>query len=120
VTDEVCEVVITAPNAGWLAQFVRDLIEQRLCAAGHIAPIRSIYTWQSNIEDRPEVRAILHTRLNLVSAIVEQTTTKHPYAVPCVVATPIVAANLAYAQWILDETQRPAEPTIDPVEGDGP
>ena len=29
---ELCEVVITAPEPGWLKDFSRKLIEQRLCA----------------------------------------------------------------------------------------
>jgi periplasmic divalent cation tolerance protein len=36
MTDEVCAIVITAPDPDWLAEFVRNLVEQRLCASGHI------------------------------------------------------------------------------------
>ena len=28
-----CEVVITAPDPGWLKDFSRKLVEQRLCAS---------------------------------------------------------------------------------------
>jgi periplasmic divalent cation tolerance protein len=109
LSDDVCEVVITAPDADWLASFVRSLVEQRLCASGHITdPIRSIYRWQGQIEDQSEAHVVMHTRLNLVPAIVAETTTKHPYVVPCVVAKPIVAGSQDYIQWILDETlERP-------------
>ena len=105
MNDDVCEVVITAPDADWLAGFVRRLVEQRLCASGHITnPIRSVYKWQGQIEDQPEAHVVMHTRLNLVPAVVAETTKTHPYVVPCVVAKPIVAGNLDYIQWILDET----------------
>lgn len=108
MSDEVCEVVITAPDADWLVAFVRSLIEQRLCASGHIVNrIRSIYRWHGEIEDRPEAHVALHTRASLVPAITDQTNARHPYLVPCVVATTIVAANPAYRQWILDQTQEP-------------
>jgi len=30
---QLCEVVITAPDPGWLKNFSRTLIEQRLCAS---------------------------------------------------------------------------------------
>jgi periplasmic divalent cation tolerance protein len=107
--DEVCAVVITAPDADWLATLVRSLVEQRLCASGHIAnTIRSIYRWQGEIEDRPEAHVTLHTRTNLVPAIVDQTNARHPCVVPCAAATPIVAANPAYRQWLLDETRESA------------
>jgi periplasmic divalent cation tolerance protein len=87
---------------------VRGLVEQRLCASGHVVNrIRSIYRWQGEIEDRPEAHVALHTRAGLVPAIVDQTNARHPYVVPCVVATTIAAVNPAYRQWILDQTQEP-------------
>jgi|SRR2546430_5754765 len=108
MTDEVCTVVITAPDPDWLAEFIRSLVEQRLCASGHIVnTIRSVYRWHGEIEDKPEAHVTLHTRTSLVPAIIDQTNARHPYVVPCVVATPIVVANPAYRRWILDETQEP-------------
>lgn len=106
MTEEVCTVVITAPDPDWLAEFVRGLVGQRLCASGHIVnTVRSIYRWQGEIEDRPEAHVTLHTRTSLVRAITAETLARHPYVVPCVVATPVVDANPEYRQWILDETQ---------------
>jgi len=32
---ELCEVVITAPDPGWLKDLSRKLVEQRLCASAH-------------------------------------------------------------------------------------
>lgn len=105
MSDEICEVVITAPDADWLAAFTRDLVADRLCAASHnIAMIRSIYRWQDIIEDRPEARVILHTRTRLVPAIVSRTVEQHRYEVPCVIDTPIIAANPAYQQWVIEQT----------------
>lgn len=109
-TEGVCQVVITAPDAAWLADFVRGLVEDRLCACGHITDIRAIYRWRGSTEDHPEAHVALHTRTVLVPAIVERTNRLHPYEVPCVAAVPIVAVNPAYRQWILDETNPVVEP----------
>jgi periplasmic divalent cation tolerance protein len=111
MTDEnVCQVVITAPEPDWLVGFVRGMVEDRLCASGHnVAEIRSIYRWRGSIEDRPEAHVTLHTRTALVPAIIERANELHPYEVPCVVALPIVAANPAYRQWIIDETRPVAD-----------
>jgi len=50
--DDICEVIITAQDADWLAQFTTDLVTKRLAACGQvIAPIRSIYRWQGEIYD---------------------------------------------------------------------
>jgi periplasmic divalent cation tolerance protein len=114
VTDNICQVVITAPDPDWLATFVRGLVKDRLCAGSHnVAEIRSIYRWRGSIEDHNEAHVALHTRVALVPAIVERTNNLHPYEVPCVVALPIVATNPAYHQWIIDETRPVADDTED-------
>jgi uncharacterized protein involved in tolerance to divalent cations len=50
--EPTCEVVITAPDAVWLADLSRELVEQRLCAGSHITEIRTIYRWQGEIPAR--------------------------------------------------------------------
>lgn len=103
--DEFCEVIITADDAEWLANFTRTLVEERLAACGHnIAPIRSIYRWEGAVQDDREARVALHTRRALVPAIVARTNDLHPYDVPCVISTPIVDGNPTYLEWIADET----------------
>lgn len=105
---EVCEVVITAPDADWLAEFTRQLVEDRLCASGHnVAPIRSIYRWRGQIYDKMEAKVTLHTRAGLVPFIFQRVNQEHPYEVPCVVATPLVDGNPVYLRWIADETVEP-------------
>jgi periplasmic divalent cation tolerance protein len=106
---EICEVVVTADDADWLAGFTRRLVEDRLAACGHhVSGIRSVYRWQGEVHDEPEARVALHTRLALVPDIVQRADRDHPYDVPCVIALPIVATNPAYARWVLDETTDPA------------
>lgn len=103
--EAVCEVVITAPDPEWLASFTRRLVEERLCASGHvITQVRSLYRWQGQIYDRSEGRVALHTRVSRLSDIIRLTNSEHPYEVPCVVATPIAGGNPQYIEWILAET----------------
>jgi periplasmic divalent cation tolerance protein len=104
-TVDICEVVITADDAEWLAGFTRRLVEDRLAACGHqIAAIRSVYRWDGAIHDEPEARVALHTRASLVPRIVERADAEHPYDVPCVIALPVVDGNPAYVAWVLKET----------------
>jgi periplasmic divalent cation tolerance protein len=108
VTDQICEVVITADNPEWLLDFTRSLVADRLAACGqHVLSIRSIYRWQGAVEDEGEARVALHTRLSLVPAIVERADREHPYDVPCVIALPVVSGNPAYIDWVLSETTDP-------------
>ena len=102
---EICEVIITADDADWLANFTRALVEDRLAACGHhIVPIRSIYRWNGEIHDNSEARVALHTRLELVPTIIERTRAAHAYDVPCVLAIPIADGNPGYLAWVEAET----------------
>lgn len=106
--DEVCEVVVTAADAGWLAGFTRALVEDRLAACGHLTdPIRSIYRWDGAVQDETEARVALHTRRSLVEAIVARAGQLHPYDVPCVIALPVTGGNPDYLSWVAAETTRP-------------
>jgi periplasmic divalent cation tolerance protein len=108
VDEEYCEVVVTGPDAAWLAGFTRALVDERLAACGHnLAGIRSIYRWDGAVQDEPEARVALHTRRSLVPEIVERTAELHPYDVPCVIALPLVGGNPAYLEWIGTETRAP-------------
>jgi periplasmic divalent cation tolerance protein len=101
----ICEVVITAADAEWLAGFTRRLVGDRLAAGGHQFPvIRSIYRWEGAVRDEGEARVALHTRTSLVPQIVQRTTIEHPYDVPCVIALPVVGGNPAYEEWVRTET----------------
>ena len=102
---EFCEVVITADDADWLAGLTRTLVDQRLAACGHLVqPIRSIYRWDGDVQDQTEARVALHTRRELVDAIVGRACELHPYEVPCVIALPLVGGNPAYLEWLTAET----------------
>jgi periplasmic divalent cation tolerance protein len=106
--DEICEVIITAPDAEWLAAFTHRLVDDRLAACGHnIAPIRSMYRWKGRIHDETEARVALHTRLDHLPLIIDRTNKEHPFDVPCVIATKIQGGNPAYLQWVLEETEGP-------------
>jgi periplasmic divalent cation tolerance protein len=104
--DDVCEVVVTAADPEWLAGFTRRLVQDRLAACGQqVAAIRSIYRWDGAVQDEPEARVALHTRLSLVDRIVRRADEEHPYDVPCVLALPITGGNPAYLEWIRRETR---------------
>lgn len=107
MTDEpVCRVTITAPDPAWLLEFSRQLVTDRLAAGAHnITPIRAVYRWDNQINDKPEAMLICHTKMSLVDEIVQRVNDQHPYVVPCVIAHVIDAGNPPYLQWIRDETR---------------
>lgn len=77
--DELADVTITAANAEWLADFTRGLVQDDgLAACGNIVPrVRSIYSWEGEVEDDNEALVILHTRKARVPQIIEHTKKEH-------------------------------------------
>ncbi len=105
---DVVEVVVTGPDADWLAGYARTLVEERLAACGHrLVAIRSVYRWEGTVHDDPEARVALHTRRSLVPAVVARTRELHPYDVPCVLALPVTDGDPDYLRWVLAETREP-------------
>jgi periplasmic divalent cation tolerance protein len=108
MTEAICEVVITADDEGWLLEFTRALVRDRLVACGqHVTPVRSIYRWQGAIEESVETRVALHTRASLVPAVLERTRAEHPYDVPCVLALPVDQVDPDYRAWVITSTRDP-------------
>ncbi|WP_088319395.1 divalent-cation tolerance protein CutA [Kineosporia sp. R_H_3] len=103
--DDLCEVVITAPDRTWLEEFARLLISDRLCAGTHITQIHSLYPWEGSTQEALEARAAMRTRRSLVPEILELTLARHPYQVPSLVVVPLIAASPNYADWIRDNTR---------------
>jgi periplasmic divalent cation tolerance protein len=95
--NELCEVVITAPDPDWLKDFSRKLVEQRLAASAHnFAPIRSVYRWRGDIYERTEGRVSLHTQRDRVATIVALAKQEHPYEVPGISTRTITDGNPDY------------------------
>ena len=106
MTTDICEVIVTADNAEWLAGLTRELVEARLIACGqNISTIRSIYRWQGGVEDETEARVAFHTRVDLVPEVIERTKEKHSYDVPCIIVLPVIDGNPEYIDWVRSETQ---------------
>jgi periplasmic divalent cation tolerance protein len=108
VDTDVVEVVVTGPDADWVAGYTRTLVEERLAACGHrLAAVRSVYRWAGAVHDDPEARVALHTRAALVPAVVARTRELHPYDVPCVLALPVAGGDPDYLRWVVSETREP-------------
>ena len=107
--EEVCEVVITAPDDSWLTDFVENLVEERLCAGSHnMGSIRTIYWWAGRVQHGSEFRVSLHTRLSLVPEIAARVQQEHQFEVPCVVAMPLIGGLPDYLRWVVAETRPPS------------
>lgn len=103
--DELADVTITAEDSEWLTNVTRSLVVDGLAACGNIVPqVHSVYAWEGKVEDGAEALVILHTRRSLVPRIIERTNREHADDTPQILVLPIVDANPAYRDWLLDTT----------------
>jgi periplasmic divalent cation tolerance protein len=92
-----------AEDAGRIAT---QLVERKLAACVQIVePITSVYRWEGKIESEREILLLIKTTQDLISRIAELLDEIHPYEVPELVATPIVAGSTAYLSWLEDSVQ---------------
>jgi periplasmic divalent cation tolerance protein len=98
-------VFITAPSGEEAANIAKELVENRVAGCINIIKdIRSIYRWQGNIEDDNEILMIVKTQKKLFPALVGKVKNLHSYAVPEIIALPIIEGSEEYLQWLREVT----------------
>ena len=104
MTDAIV-VLVTTPTPERAAEIARALVEERLAACGNVVPgLRSIYRWEGKLEDEAEALLVLKTTQARFEALKARVLALHPYAVPEVLALPVVAGSAPYLAWIAAET----------------
>ena len=97
-------IATTTDNHESARAIARALVEARLAACVQLsAPIESVYRWQGSVETATEWRLTIKTRADRFANVASAIRKLHPYSVPQILATPVVAGNADYLAW-LDES----------------
>jgi periplasmic divalent cation tolerance protein len=97
---------VTCASREEAARIAEAVVEARLAACANIIPgMESVYWWEGKLTRDQEVVLILKTRAALVEAATAKVKALHGYAVPCVVALPLVGGNPDYLAWLERETE---------------
>lgn len=98
-------VMTTLPDAESARAMAGSLIEERLAACVNIlAPCRSIYRWEGELEDAEEVPLLIKTTLECYPALEAAIHQYHPYDLPEVIALPVERGLPEYLLWVGKET----------------
>lgn len=81
------------------------LAERRVACINRIGPIQSSYHWEGTIMQDQEFLLVLKTCAKHLPTLIPRIKELHPYAVPEIIALPIVAGYEPYLNWIADETR---------------
>ncbi len=103
--DEVIVVFTTLPDAGSAELLARTLVQSRTAACVSVlSGCRSTYRWQGTLETADEVPVMIKTTRGRYPALERELQANHPYALPEVVAVPVICGLEPYLGWVRTET----------------
>ena len=98
----VIKVVTTLPismKEFEVGEWAHALLSEKVVACIQIEKIRSMFSWEAEINSEEEWRVTLTTKLDLVQQIIQAVQTTHPYEVPQIVWH-AVNTDQNYSNWI--------------------
>jgi periplasmic divalent cation tolerance protein len=95
------QVVTTTDSKDEAKRIAQALVERRLAACVQvIGPISCTYRWEGQIETAEEWLCLIKTRQDRYEELETAITELHSYDVPEILATPVVAGNEGYLEWL--------------------
>ncbi|MFA6141723.1 MAG: divalent-cation tolerance protein CutA [Candidatus Omnitrophota bacterium] len=86
-------------------RIVTSLLKKKLIACANImGPIESRFRWKGRIDKADEVMVYMKTKYGNFASVEKEVKGLHSYAVPEIIAIPVIAGNKDYLKWIESET----------------
>ena len=100
-----CLVVLcTVPSTQKARDIAESVVQERLCACVNILDqVQSIFRWQAEIQNDPEVLMILKTTEQRYGDLEKRLQELHPYEVPEIIALPIAMGAQSYLDWLTSQ-----------------
>lgn len=104
----VWQVSTTTGDRELAGRIATELVDRQLAACVQVSgPVESTYRWQGKIERTEEWICTAKTLEEHFPAVEKLISELHPYDVPELIATPIVAGSEAYLSWLRTEVSKP-------------
>ena len=99
-------VLVTTPNNEEAQKIAQAILGNRKAACVNIInKVNSTYWWLDKIESSEESMLVIKTEVRLLNALTELVKKNHSYAMPELIALPVVGGNPDYLKW-LEKTLR--------------
>ena len=96
-------ILITARDKKEAHKIAKALLKNKLAACVNIiGGLSSIFRWQGKIDQAKETLLIVKSKKEKFEKIVKLVKSAHSYAVPEIIAMPIVSGFKPYLNWIND------------------
>ena len=102
MSNEAYQVVLsTCGGMEEAERIARDLVEKGIAACVNIVPgVRSIYRWQSKIEESNEVLIMVKIPADRYGGVESRIRHLHSYELPEVIALPVSRGSRKYLHWL--------------------
>jgi len=98
-------VTTTCPDIASAERLARAALTEQVTACANILPgVRSLYIWQDEVCDDPEVMVVFKTSEQARAALVAFLEAEHPYDVPVITWETLHTTSDA-AKWLADNTR---------------
>jgi periplasmic divalent cation tolerance protein len=99
-TDRII-VFITAGSEEEAHKIAELLVNERKAACVNIVPkVDSVFRWEDKLDSARESLLLVKTKASLFPEIVKLVKRTHSYAVPEIIALPIIAGSEDYLKWL--------------------
>ena len=100
-------IFITVSSSEEAHKIAEALLNQRKVACVNIvAGVSSLFWWQDKLDSVQESLLIVKTKTSQLNEVVRLVKEIHSYAVPEIIALPIVAGNQDYLAWLDKEVEK--------------
>lgn len=97
-------VTTTVDSEAAATTIANAAVGERLAACVQVgSPVTSIYRWQGEVQSAREWVLQLKTSEERLQALMRRIRELHPYQVPEILASPVVAGDPAYLAWLADQ-----------------
>lgn len=91
----------TCPDADVAGRIARALVGEGLAACVNAMPgVTSVYLWEGAVQTDTEVQLLIKTTAARLPALIDRVRELHPYALPEVIAVPVIGGLPEYLQWV--------------------
>jgi periplasmic divalent cation tolerance protein len=85
-------------------KIAETLVNERLAACVNIAPIRFCYIWEGKLNLDREELLMIKTQKSQIETLKKRILQLHSYALPEIIALPIIDGHQPYLYWIAQST----------------
>ena len=104
-------VLCTCPDEAVAAGIARALVAEGLAACvNRLVAVTSVFRWQGRLCEEAEQMLVIKTTPARYAALEMRLKALHPYAIPEIIAIPVVAGDAAYLAWLGAAAVDPVDP----------